>query len=153
MCNVKINILHKNNKEKQFMKNIFKTLTIGSAILSFTACTMVGQMEKAKTFAASIVSQDPVKQEVLVNSATEQGYQLMSRTPKASTFSKDSGSIAGQIFGFDNNSTIQVSKKKDGTHFDIVETSNTSDKIDYKTVKKDLEDFVTNYQKDLKTEK
>jgi predicted small lipoprotein YifL len=153
MCNVKINILHKNNKEKQFMKNIFKTLTIGSAILSFTACTMVGQLEKPKTFAAGMVSQDNLNQEILVNSATELGYQLMSKTPKASTFSKDSGSMTEQIFGFDNNSTIQVSKKKDGVHFDIVETSNTDDKIDYKSVKKDLKDFVTNYQKDLKTEK
>jgi hypothetical protein len=134
------------------MKNIFRTIAIGSAILSFTACTMVGQMEKSKTFATSMVIQDPIKQEVLVNSATEQGYQLTSRTPKESTFSKDSGSMTEQIFGFDNNSTIQVSKKKDGTHFDIVETSNTDDKINYKSVKKDLEDFVTNYQKDLKTE-
>jgi predicted small lipoprotein YifL len=135
------------------MKNIFKTLTIGSAILSFTACTMVGQMEKPKTFAASMVIQDQLKQEVLVNSATELGYQLMSRTPKVTTFAKDDGSAAGQIFGFDDDKTIQVSKKKDGVHFDIVETSNTDDKINYKSVKKDLEDFVTNYQKDLKTEK
>ena len=113
------------------MKNIFRTIAMGTAILSFTACTMVGQMEKSKTFAASMVVQDPVKQEVLVNSATELDYQLTARTPKASTFSKDSGSAAGQLFGFDNNSTIQVSEKKDGTHFDIVETSNT-DKINYK---------------------
>lgn len=135
------------------MKNIFRTITIGTAILSFTACTMVGQLEKPKTFAAGMVSQDNLNQEILVNSATELGYQLMSRTPKATTFAKDDGSAAGQFFGFDNNKTIQVEKMKDGVHFDIVETSNTSDKIDYKSVKKDLSDFVANYQKDLKTEK
>ena len=135
------------------MKNIFKTLTIGSAILSFTACTMVGQLKKPKTFSAGMVIQNQLKQEILVNSATEQGYQLMSRTPKVTTFAKEDGSAAGQIFGFNDDKTIQVETMKDGVHFDIVETSNTSDKIDYKTVKKDLEDFVTNYQKDLKTEK
>ena len=141
------------------MKNIFRTIAMGTAILSFTACTqMIGQLTSdSKMYAANKTVSLKLDSTALENSAEEQGYKLTQSNPGAFIFEKSEGSTAQSVFGYDHENRLQVMTGKnqngeDHEIFNLTETSNT-DKITVKSVKKDLDDFIANYKKELKAEK
>jgi len=140
------------------MNKIAKTLAITALLTSFTACSTIGDMKPKEEITATKsvtleANQNP-NPAILVNTATEQGFEFKAQSPTQLTFVKDM-SGAGAVFGFTHEISITVTlptAKKKSLDFMAFEESN-SDKISYTETKMVLDDFVSQYLKDASTQK
>ena len=134
------------------MKNVVKNIVFGSILLSFGACASIGQdMIQSKVFSTSTSLNEGTNIQVLENTASENGYKIVSTSDKNIVFQKDLENFVQEGIGITHTISITVSPSSNTTKFDLVEKSNDGD-IKYTQAKKNLVDFVMSYEKNLKTE-